>query len=347
VSRTGNGELTQTPLWLCTWWRIFGTPSRNLCVGTLYDGDRLIGLMPLRRRVHWYRGVLPFRRLEFLGSGEPANESICTNHLNVLAEQGREAIVAERFVDAINHDAFGAWDEVVLPMMNGDGPMPSLLTSAFRAAGVHVDLQTIACAPYAALPANWDAYLQSLSKNHRHKIRRSLESFDEWSAGAYRMECISSPADLERGKQILGSLHRDRWAIERQPSAFEARRFREFHNELMSWLAERNGLEILVLRAREEPIAVLYNMIWRNKVYSYQTGRRLDLPPHLSPGRVLDALAIQRAIAQGRREFDFLADDAQFKRIFATGVRPLVQVRAARATWRDRIRRVGKRITQY
>jgi CelD/BcsL family acetyltransferase involved in cellulose biosynthesis len=291
--------------------------------------------------VHWYRGALPFRRLEFLGTGEPASESVCSNHLNVLAEQGREAIVAEQFVDAINHDAFDAWDEVVLPMMDGDGPMPNLLAAAFRAAGVDVEILPMAAAPYVQLPSSWESYLKSLPKNHRKKIHRSLEALDEWTGGVHRVECISSLVDLERGKQILRTLHHDRWAQLGNPGVFEAKRFRAFHDELMLWLAERNGLEILVLLAREEPVAVLYNMIWQNKVYSYQAGRRLDLPPHLSPGRVLDALAIQRAIAQGRREFDFLADDAPFKRIFATGVRPLVQVRAARGTLRERIRSAG------
>jgi hypothetical protein len=177
----------------------------------------------LRRRVHWYRGILPFRRLEFLGSGEPANESICSNHLNVLAEKGREAIVAERFVDAINRDAFGAWDEVVLPMMDGDGPMPGLLAARFRSAGVDAEICAIAYAPYIELSDGWESYLRSLPKKHRKKIRHSLNGFDEWSGGAWRLECISGPDDLERGKQILRELHRHRWAQFGTPGVFEAK----------------------------------------------------------------------------------------------------------------------------
>ena len=44
-------------------------------------------------------------------------------------------------------------------MMDGDGPMPDLLTAAFRAAGLAAEKVETARAPYIPLPATWDAYL--------------------------------------------------------------------------------------------------------------------------------------------------------------------------------------------
>ena len=37
---------------------------------------------------------------------------------------------------AIQKGAFGGWDEIVLPMMAADTPMPGLLAAAFRASGL-------------------------------------------------------------------------------------------------------------------------------------------------------------------------------------------------------------------
>ena len=121
---------------MLTWWGVYGpTQGRRLRLGLFRDGGRLVGLAPLLHRTHWHRGVVPFRRLEFLASGERDGHGICSNHLNVIAERGAEEAVARSLATAVTAGTFGAWDELVLPMMDGDGPMPALLTAAFRDAG--------------------------------------------------------------------------------------------------------------------------------------------------------------------------------------------------------------------
>ena len=106
LERSERNELTQSPEWLLTWWRIFGgLQGRQLRLGLFHDGDRLVGLAPLLRRRHWYRGWLPFRRLELLASGEPTADGIYSNHLGIIAERGAEATVAHRLVAAINAGA--------------------------------------------------------------------------------------------------------------------------------------------------------------------------------------------------------------------------------------------------
>ena len=61
---------------------------------------------------------------------------VCSNHLNVIAERGSEEAVAQHLIQALTAGLLGAWDELVLPMMDADSPMPSLLTAAFRDAGL-------------------------------------------------------------------------------------------------------------------------------------------------------------------------------------------------------------------
>ena len=99
---------------------------------------------------------------------------------------------------------------------------------------------------------------------------------------------------------------------------------------------------------RGEPVAAVYNLIWSNKVYFYQSGRKTDVPPKVRPGVVLLAHAIRGAIEAGRREFDFLAGDSQYKRQMALASRPLVQIRVARRCFRERLRsRRGTRHRPY
>src|ERR1043165_2238225 len=163
LQRTERNELTQSPHWLLTWWQVFGnSQGRQLRLAAFFDQDRLVGLAPLLRRRHWYDGLLPFRRLEFLASGEPAKDGIYSNHLGVLAESGFEEEVIKRLIDAIVTGALGSWDEIVLPMMDEDSGQPQRLAEAFRSAGHEVESKVTAAAPYIPLPATWDEYLQAL-----------------------------------------------------------------------------------------------------------------------------------------------------------------------------------------
>jgi CelD/BcsL family acetyltransferase involved in cellulose biosynthesis len=342
--RSFRNELTQSPDWLLTWWRVYGPhQGRRLRLGLFHEAGRLIGLAPLLWRRHFYRGVLPIRRLELLSSGEPVKEGIYANHLSVLAERGMESVVAQRLAQAITQGAFGSWDEVVLPMMSGDTPLPGLLVDAFRSAGNRAELKETARAPYISLPATWEEYLRGLGANSRRNIQRSLRAFDAWSGGTTRLESVRDVDDLAKGKDILVRLHQTRWALGGGPTGvFRAPLYLEFHDAIMKLLAGRGDLELLWLCARDEPVAVLYGMHWADKVISYQTGRRTDLPPNVRPGAVLLALAIRRAIEARRREFDLQADTAFYKLQLTSQARPLVQVRAARNSVAELIRQAAK-----
>jgi CelD/BcsL family acetyltransferase involved in cellulose biosynthesis len=226
-------------------------------------------------------------------------------------------------------------------MMDGDGPMPALLTAACRAAGLRAEAAETARAPYVPLPATWDDYLRGLSRDRRRHLARSLRAFERWADGPPRLERVSGPADLEESKRILVGLHHARW--EGRGGIFRSPDFLRFHDLTMQWLLERGALELLWLSVRGRPVAALYAMAWGDKVYAYQTGRRLDVPAGVRPGGVILALAVRRAIEAGRREFDLLADDAPYKRQLAPAARPLVRVRVWRPGLRESARVVLER----
>ena len=96
------------------------------------------------------------------------------------------------------------------------------------------------------------------------------------------------------------------------------------------------ALDLLWLVVRGEPVAVVYNIVFRGKVYFYQSGRRVDVPKGVKPGIALHALALKRSIEAGRREYDFPKGASRYKREFALAERPLVTVRAVAPTVRAR-----------
>lgn len=341
--RSFRNELTQSPDWLLTWWRVFGPEQgRQLRLAVFRQEGRLVGLAPLLRRWYCYRGIFPYRRLEFLGSGEPAAQGIYSNHLSVLAEAGSEPAVAAALVRALHDGALGSWDEVVLPMMAGDTPMPGLLAAAFEAAGCAVEVVETARARYVPLPASWPGYLQGLSAHGRRNIRRSLAALTAFSNQGFRLEAATRLADLEKGKSILMQLHHARWGSAGQSGVFRVPAYLRFHDAIMPLLLERGALLLSWLCIGDDPVAAVYGMQWAGKVYAYQLGRRPDVPGKLRPGVTLLALLIRQAIEAGQREFDLLADDAPFKRQLTPHSRPLLRLRVARPSLRESLRRAGQ-----
>jgi CelD/BcsL family acetyltransferase involved in cellulose biosynthesis len=343
LARTTSPEPMLSPHWLLPWWNIFGaTDGRRLRALAFREGDRLVGLGLFASRRHWHRGLIPFRRLEPLGSGERECDSISSDYLNVLAEQGYEERVAEAFARETTNGAAGHWDELVLPMMDGENGMTGLLAEAFRGNGFSSELTRTGEAPYIQLPRTWNDYLKGLAKKHRYMVVRSLRDFEAWAGGQYEVVRATTSAELERGKRILIELHRQRWGQEDGAGTFRSPRFLTFHDSVMPGLLRENALDLSWLTVRGEPIAAMYSIVWNNKVYYYQCGRKLDVPKSIRPGGVLLALAIRRAIGEGRREFDFLNGVSRYKTDLANAGRPLMELRVARTSLVEVVRRAAE-----
>jgi CelD/BcsL family acetyltransferase involved in cellulose biosynthesis len=343
LERSSNPEPMLSPEWLLEWWNVFGgTDGRRLRSLAIRDGDRLVGLALFASRRYWHRGIIPIRRLEPLGSGEQESDSICSDYLNVLAEQSCESAVAEAFAQAVTGGALGPWDELVLPMMDGENVMPALLADAFRSHGFNAELTKTSEAPYIELPSDWDEYLKGLTKKHRRSVVSSLRDFDAWAGSESELVRATTLSELERGKQILIDLHRQRWGSENGAGTFRSPRFLAFHDAVMPILLRTQALDLSWLTVRGEPIAAMYNIVWNNKVYYYQCGRKLDMPQSIRPGGVLLAHSIREAIVAGRREFDFLGGVALYKTQLATARRPLVQLRVARPGIVELLRRTAE-----
>ena len=336
LERSAVNEPTMSAAWLLTWWRVFGPlGGRQLRAATFREGGRLIGLAPLLIRRQLYRGHLPFRRLELLGTGENPEDEICSDYSNVIAERGKGDRVYNALVQALARGQFGNWDELIVPMADGAQETYKMLIGCFKGAGFLTKSQIVSAAPYITLPRSWDEYLGSLSSDNRYYVRRSIRDFRAWAGDDIELKCASTAEELEQGKRILMDLHQERWRSRGQPGVFTSPRFRQFHDRVLPQFLTEGALELLWLEVRGEPVAALYNIIWNGKVYSYQSGRRLNLPRGLRPGVVVHAMAIQRAIRMGLREYDFLAGVSRFKRTLALESRPLVHVRVARRSFME------------
>lgn len=330
LARSSANEPTLSPLWLDTWWRIFGDEGgRALRAVLVYDGDRLIGMAPLLVRRAWYRGALPLRRIELLATGEPEADEIYSEYLNVISEQGQETRVARALVQTLRGGGLGRWDEMVLDMMDPLSPMTRALLHELRRARLLRAITPHKPCPYIPLPGSWDAYLGQLSSSRRYYIKRTVRALEKWAGDALVLKRATTPAELEEGTSILIDLHTRRWRSEGRAGVFASQRFTRFHRTVMSELLAAGGLDLMWLCKGDEPLAAVYNIIWDNKVYFYQAGRAPDAPKNVRLGIAIHAYAIQHAIACGRSKYDFLAGITRYKQQLALAQTPLACMHAA------------------
>lgn len=332
-----------SPEWLLPWWEVYGRGSgRRLCVGAWYVGARLVGLALLQSRIYRYRGVLPFRRLEFLGADVDEQDGVCSEYLNLLIEHGSEKQIAKAFVAALRAGWFGPWDEIVLGALDGSQPLSRELETEFTATNMELRKDIVTSARFITLPTSWESYLELLGRNRRVVVK-SQQDFDRWAEGGTQIHRAEDSASLAEGLQILRALHGERWGAEGHGGAFQSPRFLRFHELVAPQLLARGELQLHWLTVAGAPVSCNYCIRRNGKVYFYQSGRRMQLPSRVRAGIVLHAAAIRDAINQGCREYDFLGGESQYKNQLAQESRPVLQLRLVQARVCERLRHAADR----
>lgn len=342
LARSSTNEITSHPEWILPWWEVFGgTGKRKLKALAIRDeAGKLVGFAPLLGRPNTYRPGIPFKRLETMASGEDELDESCSEYLTIIAEKGREAEVVKTFVKALTGGDLGEWDELVIPGMNGDSPIPKLLEQELSEQGLAVTLEHRDTSPYVTLPKTFDDYLGTYLKgSKRSQLKKSLRALETWAGGPPIFEHVRTAEQLAEGKRILEALHRERWP---EGGVYRSAKFRQFHDLAMPRLLAIGALDVGWMTVQGEPVSAYYNFSWNGHIWHYQSGRKLNAPDDARVGVTMHALLIKRAIEDGMREYDFLAGVSQYKTSLASETRSLLTLRAARPSLVESARKAAE-----
>ena len=161
---------------------------------------------------------------------------------------------------------------------------------------------------HAALPNNWDRYLDSLSANTRQKIRRFLRQIE----GSDEFRITHADADsVERDLNVLLKFWRVKWGF-RKGNRLNTILTSNF--TMLKSCSESGALFLPVLWRGETPLGALASLIDPDKksFLFYISGRdeTFNNPP---PGLLLHAHSIRYAIAGGFKIYDFLRGNEPYK----------------------------------
>ena len=144
----------------------------------------------------------------------------------------------------------------------------------------------------------------------------------------------------------LFRLHNRRWRRRGAMGAFAGKRMQAFHHEVAQKFLARGWLKLHRMRLDGEARAAFYCFQLNGRVYYYLSGFDHTVGK-FSPGNVMMGYAIERAIADGAREFDLLRGDESYKYMWKAEDRSTQRLVIGHGTLRSRIAVGGHRFERW
>lgn len=302
--------------WVQTWLAIYGDCGVKPYVLLVREGDQLIGIAPFFVQIEKKWGRFGVRTLRFLGTGEPEWEEVASEYLDVISRPGLEADVMWALWQHLDHA--NAWDRYVFNDVLKDSLIFAQWAQKPQSAGCAVTTEQIGIRYQIDLPRTWDDYLAMLEPGAAKRIqykRRKLER-----AGKVVDRVVTHAQELENAFSELVRLHTLRWSARGDGGVFASPRFTAFHKKLAHQLLPQGMLNIRLLMLESAAIAVLYNIRDAGTDYFYQGGFDVEQASKFSPGIMAHVYAIDSAIRDGLRQYDFMKGGTDsYKSEFACG----------------------------
>ncbi|HKP92034.1 MAG TPA: GNAT family N-acetyltransferase, partial [Thermoleophilaceae bacterium] len=301
-----SGNLFSTWEWATVWWRHLGGGRPLHLVSARDDSGAVAAILPF-----YLARARPLRMLRFVGDG-PADR------LEPLCAPGDRPLAAAALRRALDERLAG-WHVAKVDRLPGEEGWPELLEApVFRTEPSPV---------LVAEGRDWDAFVQSRSKNFRDQVRRRERKLGKAHELTYRL--TTDPDELERDYATLVRLHRERWGEE--SSSFAGVR-EALHLDFARAALGRGWLRLWTLELDGRPAAAWLGFRFGGAEWYYQAGRDPALERE-AVGFVLMAHTIREALNDGVSEYRLLLGGEAYKDRFATadhGLETVVWARGAR-----------------
>lgn len=196
-----------------------------------------------------------------------------------------------------------------------------------------------------AVRASGGSYLASLSRNTRHQINRSFRRYEE-DGRTLSLQFAQTKEQALALFKDMGPLHIERWGDKLGESGFVNEKFVGFHAQLISngWAA--GAIDLVCLKAGNEPIGYFYNLRSADTIYFYMSGLVREKDAKLKPGLCGHSLLVDHYLAQDFAYYDFMGGNERYKQSLGAqhGVLYQSSFRWARSffTLEDNLRRIKK-----
>jgi CelD/BcsL family acetyltransferase involved in cellulose biosynthesis len=287
VCRTGEPPFLRAG-WFAAWWKAFG---RGQAVVLTARRDRLVGVLPLRRRGG---ALLSLANVHSPGFGVLAEDEDAARALTAAVFARRPRVVA-------------------LDHMAAHDPVLDELRASAAQAGHRMLVRPLQRSPYAALCPDDDVDAR-LGRKRARNLRRFMRRLETYGPVVVdvadgRERCCEL---LAEGFRVEGS----GWKSARGTAIASRPETLRFYSELAAWAAEEGLLRLAFLRAGGVAVAFHLALEDESGYYVLKAGYDPDFA-HCAPGRLLMRAMLARAMEAGLPRFDLLGGDDPWKHEWA------------------------------
>jgi len=308
LEESGSNNIFLTYEWVSTWWGIF-RDKKKLLVLLLYDGDDLIGIVPLFRTRSF------FRKIAIIGSD-------LADYQDFIILRKRQECMAAIF--QFLYEQMTQWDMLELAHVPETSPNHEffLYESTNPVNCFRYEKQNVA--PF--LPINdssWDEYFGGLKNHFRRNLRRRVRQLEEIG---YRVQQCEADDEIEKSLAALFEFKVKQFKRKNSVNFLQCQRVKQFYMEIAKELCHKGWLNCTYLEIGDAIAAAQLSFIYDNKCYAYLTAFDHDHYPNYAVGRVLHLHLLKQCFADHLQEFDFLLGGEQYKFDWTTFMRNLYRL---------------------
>ena len=313
-----------SPEWVEAWLEVFGS---GLAVEILVfrEPQRAVGACLLVRRTLLY-GPFPVRCIFLNTAGENPDDSPCIEFNNLLCLAGWEKNVVAALVAHIDQRP---WDEIWIKGFC-QGPPLDALADAYSGTALERTVRANYYVDLKRLRDSGASYESALGAKDRARLRQNLRAYGETE--------VSVPCEYQgaiEALEELAGLHTKSWQDRNQKGAFASAAFRAFHQALIR-RSIGTGIQLARVTSASGPVGVLYNMVYRGKVYFYQSGLVYSANKRVRPGFVTLARTIHYCLERPElEEFHFMPGADHYKEPMSTNRQELEWIVVQKRNWKN------------
>lgn len=287
--------------YLRAWWQTRGGgewPQGELYLVTARgEAGELVGIAPL----FFTKTLDGDPALMLLGSIE------ISDYLDIIARPDDLPTFLDALFNFLESPSAPGWKALDwYNLLDGSPTLPALKAAAQRCGWLYAEQHLHHC-PYIPLPGDWEAYLAGIDKKQRHEVRRKLRRAETGPAPV-RWYIVQDEAALEAEVEAFLDL----MAQDAEKERFLTPAMRHQMHLTARAAFQAGWLQLAFLEAEGRKAAGYMNFDYNGHIWVYNSG--LDFAfRELSPGWVLLGYLLQWANENGRKYFDFLRGDEEYK----------------------------------
>lgn len=283
-----------TPTWNEVWLKHFGKALNPRVILLRDRGGILMALGAFSNSIE-EEGR---RGLALMGSSD-----VC-DYRDLVVASGREE---EAFSALARSFAEGPWEYLELDGISEFSPTIQFLPPIMQSLGFRVSQEVEEIGIYLNLPGTWDEFLKKLNSKDRHELRRKMHRLEKETT--FELSRVEDASSLPGKMEIFFDLHRK---SRKDKAEFMTSEMEAYFRDLSARFWEKGWLNLSFLKVEGREIAAFISFDFQGAEYIYNSGYDPQFG-HFSPGIVLAALCIGRAIEKGMASFNFLRGKEDYK----------------------------------